>query len=386
MLTGLSYTPITFSQAVADRSLLQDASLNLPDTYSRAVNYRTEPLPYRYNLDPAFGTTDPKLAPLGIARALSNSQVMGDPQTPVLAVSKGMATRLRVVHPGGLSEQVFTLAGHPWQEEPFRNNSQEIGDNAASQWFGARDAFGANDQFNIVLNSAGGRKQVTGDYLYRTFIGSEFQFGIWGVMRVGEPGSDIVTIARASNDKRGWGYTISGVNTVNPSTGKMAANVTITASVIAPNTRNAKPVTCTVPVDRVSGQWNTDPCQLAAQGVLVVDAAHPITAVSEERGRVAVNGFVPSASPPSATGQEFVQAIEQLKREADPHARASQEARKEIIQFKGERTPPARVAPARPLRIDPIVSRDTGTPAAPNPNDEGLLQIPTPPATVHSDH
>jgi hypothetical protein len=384
MLSGLSYTPITFSQATADRSLLQNSALELPDTYSRAVNYRTEPLSYRYNMAPGFGATDPKLAPLGIARALSNSQVLGDPQTPVLAVSKGMATRLRVVHPGGLSEQVFTLAGHPWQEEPFRNNSQEIGDNPASQWFGSRDAFGANDQFNIILKSAGGSKQVTGDYLYRTFIGSEFQFGIWGVMRVGEPGSDIVTVTRVANDKRGWGYIISGVNTVNPSSGKMAANVTITASVIAPNTRNAKPVTCTVPVDRVTGEWNTDQCQFAAQGVLVVGAGRPITVVSEERGRVAVNGFVPSVAPPPVTGQELVEAIEHLRSEVVDAA--TQQGRKEIIQFKGERTPAATVGPVRPARVDAIPSHGAGTPVAPTSSDEGLLQAPTPPATVRPDH
>ena len=46
--------------------------------------------------------------------------------------------------------------------------------------FGARDAFGGNDQFNIVLGSARGRQQVAGDYLYRTFIGTEFESGIWG--------------------------------------------------------------------------------------------------------------------------------------------------------------------------------------------------------------
>jgi len=293
-LTSLSYTPITFSQATSDRALLQRTSVALPSTYSRAVNYRTEPLQYRYYMDPAFDTTDPKLAPFGIARALSNSQVLGDIQTPVLAVSKGMPTRLRVVHPGGLSEQVFALAGHPWQEEPFRNSSRDIGDNPASQVFGARDSFGPNDQFNIVLNAAGGRKQVAGDYLYRTFIGTEFENGIWGVMRVGEPDSDIVAIARASNDKRGWGYIISGANTVNPNNGKMAAEVTITAHVIAPNARDPKPVNCKVPVHRVSGQWNTDTCAPAQQGVLVADAGHPITVVSAERGRASINGFVPS--------------------------------------------------------------------------------------------
>jgi hypothetical protein len=288
---------------------------------------------------------------------------------------------LRVVHPGGLSEQVFTLAGHPWQEEPFINNSRDIGDNAASQSFGARDSFGANDQFNIVLNSAGGRKQVTGDYLYRTFIGSEFEDGIWGVMRVGEPGSDIVAIARAANS--GPGYVISGANTVNPNTGKMARNVTITAHVTAPNTKDPKPVTCTVPVDPVTGVWDTSTCLPAQQGVLVVDAGHPVNVVSAERGRASVTGPVPSRPPTPPSFAELSAAVERVK-QINPAVE-----KKELIQFRGAQTPRATVTPLqteRPALVDPIVPTGRTVPRGAT-NDEGLVQPPTPSATVHDpDH
>ncbi|MBR0848852.1 hypothetical protein JQ543_13955 [Bradyrhizobium diazoefficiens] len=341
-----------------------------------AVNYRTEPLSCRYGPNAqTFDTADPKLAPIGMARALSNSQVLGDPQTPVLAVSKGVPTRLRVVHPGGLSEQVFTLDGHPWQEEPFINNSRDIGDNAASQWFGARDSFGANDQFNIVLNSAGGRKQVAGDYLYRSFIGSEFANGLWGVMRVGEPGSDTVAIARATNS--GSGYVISGANTVNPNTGKMAATVTITAS----NTKDPKPVACTVPVDPVSGAWDTDSCAPAQQGVLVVDAGHPVVVVSAERGRASVNGPIPSKAPAPLSPLAMAKAIELSKQTVNPL-----QERKEITQFRGAPTPLATIRPLQieaPARRDPIAPTGRAAPAPPV-NDEGLVQPPTPSATIHN--
>jgi hypothetical protein len=386
-LTELTYQPITFSRAGDDRPLLQTTSQSLPPSFSRAVNYRTEPLYYRYNLDPTLGTTDPKLAPFGIARALSNSQVMGDPQTPVLAVSKGTPTRFRVVHPGGLSEQVFTLAGHAWQEQPFQNYSREIGDNAASQWVGARDAFGANDQFNIVLNSAGGRAQVTGDYLYRTFVGGEFQFGIWGVMRVGEPGSDIVTIARAANDKRGWGYAISGVNTVNPNNGKMATEVTIAASVIAPDTKDSKPTLCTVPVHPVSGEWNTEDCPSAVQGTLVVDSGHSIAVTSSERGSALLTGFLPSVPPTPPSAEDIARAIELLRKAGEPESPESAENRKELIQFKGERTPKATVTPAqpaRPPRVDPILPNSLGR--SQRPSDEGVVMPTTPPAEIHPEH
>jgi len=347
-----------------------------------AVNYRTEPLPCRYNMDePTFGATSPGRAPLGIARALSNSQVLDDPQTPVLAVSKGVPTRLRVVHPGGLSEQVFTLAGQPWQEEPFINNSRDIGDNAASQSFGARDSFGANDQFNLVLKSAGGRKQMTGDYLYRSFIGSEFEDGIWGVMRVGEPGSDIVAIAHAANNP-GPGYVISGTNTVNPNSGTMAKNVIITANVTAPNTKDPKPVTCTVPVDPVTGVWATTSCLPAQQGALVIDAGHPVSVASSEGGRASIAGFVPS-TPPRPTS--FAEVAATITR-AQPRVLALEN--KELVQFRGAQTPMATIRPlqpGRPAGVDPIVPTGRTAPRG-APSDEGLVQPATPPATIQHDH
>jgi plastocyanin len=332
---------------------------NLGDNFSRAINYATEPLPYRFT-NPLWASTDPGLAPLGIARALSDSQALGDPQTPVLAVSKGTPTRLRVVHPGGLSEQAFALAGHSWQEEPFRNNSLEIGDNPASQWFGARDALGANDQFNIILNSAGGDNQVTGDYLYRTFIGTEFEFGLWGVMRVGEPGRDGVAIASVSNDLlRGSGYVVAGANTVNPDTGKMAKQVTITASVKPPDAIVPTLSTCTVPVDPVTGQWNaaamktlTEPfCPATSRGTLVVDAGHPVTVASSENGQASVTGFIPipvvERILAEAVPRSSAEVVQTFERQMIQNKERLKNQNKELDQFLGERTPRATIQTPR---------------------------------------
>ncbi|ETX04553.1 MAG: hypothetical protein ETSY2_28155 [Candidatus Entotheonella gemina] len=166
-----------------------------PTNFQRALNYKTEPLAYRY-LDPKWEANTPAKAPKGIARALSNSLVLADPQTPVFAASKGQPVRIRMVHPAGNHEQSITLHGHVWQEEPYTNGSTVIGNNPESQWMGDRDAFGPNNQFDIVLNTAGGDGQVTGDYLLRTFIGTEFTFGMWGILRVGELDQDIVTVTR----------------------------------------------------------------------------------------------------------------------------------------------------------------------------------------------
>ena len=202
-------------------------TIEAPFIYTRAMNYRTEPLDYRYSSSDWISNADIK-SPLGIARALSNTAVLADPQTPVFAASKDMPVRFRMIHPAGLSEQVFSLHGHVWQELPYKNGSTEIGNNPLSQWQGSRDGFGPNVSFEVVIDKAGGAAGVTGDYLYRTFIGSIFQAGLWGLFRVGEPGKDIVTLTKFSKPVGTNGKVlITGVNTVNPRTGKMAKQVTI---------------------------------------------------------------------------------------------------------------------------------------------------------------
>src|SRR5262245_56719917 len=133
---------------------------------------------------------------------------------------------MRLVHPAGTNEQVFTLHGHVWQEEPYINGSKEIGNNSLSQSQGSRDGFGPNVSFDAVIDSAGGADGVTGDYLYRSFIGNGFILGVWGVLRVGA--SDIVTITKFSRPASATGRVqIAGVNTVNPNNGQMAKQVTI---------------------------------------------------------------------------------------------------------------------------------------------------------------
>ena len=171
-----------------------------PGYYTRAVNYRTEPLDYRYPTADWLENLAGK-SPIGLARALSNSLVLADPETPIFVATANTPVRFRVVHPAGLNEQVFTLHGHKWQEEPYVNGSREIGSNAKSQSQGSRDGVGPNVAFDAVIDTAGGAGAVPGDYLYRTFIGNVFQAGMWGLFRVAPPTEDIVTITRFSNPK-----------------------------------------------------------------------------------------------------------------------------------------------------------------------------------------
>jgi hypothetical protein len=236
-----------------------------------AVNYRSEWVNYRYN-----GQNLPfSSSPLGIARALSNTIVSADPQTPIFAASAGMPVRFRNLHPAGINEQIWTLHGHEWQEEPYVNGSTRIGNNPLSQHFGSRDAFVANSSFDAVIDKAGGAAGTTGDYLYRTFVQVDFQDGIWGILRVGEPGKDIVTITTFAPQTSGGAATLAGTNTVNPSTGQMADSVTVTNA-------STGAAIGTFPVDKMTGAWP------AGGATITIPASVTSVRVTSSLGGVAV--------------------------------------------------------------------------------------------------
>ncbi len=159
---------------------------------SNAVNYRTEPMSYRFaNSQP---DTNPTVFPANVSAATSNVLVGNqDPQTPIYTAPAGSEVRFRMLHPAsgnGADGETLTIDGHVFQEEPYTNDSRTIGFNPLSQWFGTRGGHGARDRFEVVLASAGGEHKVPGDYLYRSLIslgGSDFVAGKWGIFRVEGP-------------------------------------------------------------------------------------------------------------------------------------------------------------------------------------------------------
>jgi hypothetical protein len=265
----------SFREGVA---IVQD---DLATVQEPALNYRTEPFSYRY-ANPGWLVNDPALSPLGISRSPSNSLVAADPQTPVFAAEAGKPLRLRVLHPAGLNEQVFELHGHAWQEEPYSKGSLKLVDyNQLSQWTGSRDTFGANAAFDVVLKHAGGTNAVKGDYLFRTFIGGDFLNGMWGLVRVGERGKDVVTVT----DYCGSGsFTIAGVNTVNPSNNQMAKDVTITGAGLTIPSQ---------PVNPMTGQWSYT-------GTTVPTTLPPITVTSDQGGTETATTMCPIQTAPTA--------------------------------------------------------------------------------------
>jgi hypothetical protein len=115
---------------------------------------------------------------------------------------------------------------------------------------------GANNHFDILLNSAGGKDAIAGDYLYRSRPALGFRYGLWGAFRVAEKGKDAVSItANAAINPATTPYTLFGFNTVNPETGKLAATVKVYANGVRTGSGcSGSPVT--VNVNQTKGSWN----------------------------------------------------------------------------------------------------------------------------------
>jgi hypothetical protein len=154
------------------------------DSGHKAFNYRTEPLWKRMGYDPDDSLEETR--GVDFTNSLSNSQVGGDPVTPVFNARVGQPVRFRVLMPAGHARNnVFTVHGHIWEEEPYANNSTVLGSNTFSEWKGAQYGIGPGTHFDFLLkNGAGGAFQVPGDYLYRSLQSFQFDGGLWGIFRV----------------------------------------------------------------------------------------------------------------------------------------------------------------------------------------------------------
>jgi hypothetical protein len=193
------------------------------------VNYRTEPMTYRFNATAFVNLTT-------VYRGYSDGWVLAEPQTPIFAAARHTPVRFHLLHPGGAGDQqILAVHGHVWQELPYTNDSTSIGDNKLSMNLGKRDNYGTNTSYSIILErngGAGGVDGVTGDYLYRTTPANFVTQGLWGIFRVAKSGSDAVSLAAAQFSS--GGLQVAGSSTVflddkaNPKNGQRAATVTLT--------------------------------------------------------------------------------------------------------------------------------------------------------------
>ena len=204
------------------------------DTGAAGFNYRTEPHWFRKGyaaeapFTPINGVCDPLCTKdVDFSDVLNNTftnvftgaATTAAPQTPIFTATPGQAIRLRVVEPvGHPRNNIFQLHGHVWEEEPYTTpvaftgatysgrtvlgtpvlgstiiadqptSTSDFVNNRFSEWEGAQMGVGPSSHFDIVPSGgAGGPFKVTGDFLYRTHQSSQFDKGVWGILRVQSP-------------------------------------------------------------------------------------------------------------------------------------------------------------------------------------------------------
>jgi hypothetical protein len=174
------------------------------DNSSMAINYKTEPMWYRFGLAPdaPFGHADGHgYGDVPNAHmAFSNALVGGDPQTPVLYAKPGQPFRTHILMPtGGSRGTTFQLDGHVWSTNPFQPEKSDTGGypmgtpgvgsvrfgyNPMSMYIGARESVLPAAHFSFMLPSAGGVNAIPGDYLFRDYGAYGNTSGLWGLLRV----------------------------------------------------------------------------------------------------------------------------------------------------------------------------------------------------------
>lgn len=153
------------------------------ETGQAAFNYRTEPLWFRYGHQPnsALGYTRTLT---NYHQAFTNGLVGGDPETPIFQTAGNSAVRMRIVHPGGDTQNhAFELHGHIWQESPWIKESHYLGYNPLSNWWGAQAGIGTGSHLNVLLGKAALDNAEPMDYLYRDYIPWATNNGLWGLFR-----------------------------------------------------------------------------------------------------------------------------------------------------------------------------------------------------------
>lgn len=159
-----------------------------------AINYRSEPFSARLLPPPTEANPNPPPAqipaPQGYSAIYSNQSINppGDPETPIFVAAAGTPVRFRLLIPGTETSNalnrppVFMVHGHPWQEEPYIDDSTKLGFNPLSETQGAQQG-GVGQKFDLLFPSAGGQFRVPGYYLYTTYQ-TAIATGTWGLFKV----------------------------------------------------------------------------------------------------------------------------------------------------------------------------------------------------------
>ncbi|WP_437738871.1 multicopper oxidase domain-containing protein [Sorangium sp. So ce1335] len=155
------------------------------DTGHEAFNYRTEPFWGRLGIPPELARellNDKDLSDI------FNSNVFGDPETPIFTAGATQKLRVRIVHPSGHRRQhAFALWNTEWPSNPFAEGerSRRIGENREVLNIAVEHPISAMTHHNLVpFFGAGGKFAVPGDRLYLDQPSFKASDGLWGIFRV----------------------------------------------------------------------------------------------------------------------------------------------------------------------------------------------------------
>jgi hypothetical protein len=199
------------------------------DSGHAGFNYGMEPSWFRFKLPPnvpsgnalqvpGYGSINNvqafyanelvRLQPNAI-EAIPGVSAAGDPQTPVLRTTPGMATRMHVLNGASADrDSTFVLHGHVWQRDPYvcpadnylglpgyceqkgwfgtKNSvgSQALGVNPVVKYMGGEEGMGHVYGHWPILFDAGGTNSAPGDYLFRDYAPNGNRNGMFGILRV----------------------------------------------------------------------------------------------------------------------------------------------------------------------------------------------------------
>jgi hypothetical protein len=194
-----------------ERGVAEDAQ----DMGHMAINYGTEPLWFRFGVNPTDDVGLMTLTNAHEAYANDRLDVPDDPETAVFNVQATRPFRQHVLMPSGPGRgSTFDLHGHVWQRDPYvcpgsddglgldgkcdtgnghggvadtgEVGSKNLGENPIGFYLGGIESWFPGEHYEIVIPSAGGGNGVVGDYLFRDHMGLGNAQGLWGIVRVGD--------------------------------------------------------------------------------------------------------------------------------------------------------------------------------------------------------
>jgi hypothetical protein len=130
-------------------------------TTGSGLNFRAGPIAQRLATNPDVSQ-------------IFNSQIHGDPYTPLLRAYTGDTMVFRLLHTLMNETMTWTLSGHTFWTERYapdanRKNSIHIG---------------IAERYDLVVPEAGGPRHLAGDYIHFNGRSSKFSEGAWGILRV----------------------------------------------------------------------------------------------------------------------------------------------------------------------------------------------------------